>query len=120
MSSSTAYQNILLTLFICILGFAFSAPDTTDNAEVGAHENGGQLAYILAKRSSQMPLIPPPNIYQKRFSTFFNRQAENKRAGDGYWIWMPAHGYMAVPRDEAMEDAGGRDGMNNLLRYGKK
>jgi hypothetical protein len=43
-------------------------------------------------------LQAPPNYYAARLANYL-RPVEAKR-DDGYWIWMPAHGYMSVPRDE--------------------
>lgn len=74
------------------------------------------LAHLLRRRSAE--LQAPPHYYASRLAAYLH-SAPSKR-DDGYWIWMPAHGYMSVPRDEVVSSSGDKDGMGNLLRYGRK
>ena len=74
------------------------------------------LAHLLRRRSAE--LQAPPHYYASRLAAYLH-SAPSKR-DDGYWIWMPAHGYMSVPRDEVVSSSGDKDGMGNLLRYDRK
>lgn len=82
-------------------------PDSTDISAT--------LAHILRRRSSE--LQGPPQIYADQLAEYL--QAVPIKRNDGYWIWMPAHGYMSVPRDEPLSNRE-KDGTGNLLRYGRK
>ncbi|BFZ14154.1 hypothetical protein BsWGS_17193 [Bradybaena similaris] len=78
----------------------------------GPSPRHGALGLLLRKRSLEAALRAPPSIYSESLI-----EAPAKR-DDGYWIWMPAHGYMPIPTDDAPEQQGSRDSMGNLLRYG--
>jgi len=73
------------------------------------------LGMLLRKRSLEAALRGPPT--SSLFADSLMEKRSNKR-DDGYWIWMPAHGYMPIPRDEISANTGGSDNTGNLLRYG--
>ncbi|CAL1541689.1 unnamed protein product [Lymnaea stagnalis] len=85
-------------------GAVFSGPTLRNNA----------LRMLLRKRSLEAALRAPRPMYADSLMN-----SRNKRDDGDYWIWMPAHGYMPVPRDEVPEpQTDQRDSMGNLLRYG--
>ncbi|CAG5123608.1 unnamed protein product [Candidula unifasciata] len=88
------------------------APAEESSRLSGTSSRHGTLGLLLRKRSLEAALRAPPSIYSESLI-----ESPAKR-DDGYWIWMPAHGYMPIPTDDAPEQQGGRDSMGNLLRYG--
>ena len=78
----------------------------------------GHFVYVQTNsrhRRHGLSLLSPPNMYQEKFAPFLHRTPSKR---DGFWIWMPAQGYVSVPR-QGQAGANGRGGANsNLLRYG--
>lgn len=111
--SALHWSSALLCLATLVL-LAADASQAENSAET-ADLASPRLAHLLRRRSSEMQA--PPNYYESRLASYL-RPVQAKR-DDGYWIWMPAHGYMSVPRDEAGTNSGDKDIMGNLLRYGK-
>ena len=88
-------------------------------ARLSSAPSASSLAHLLRRRSAELQ-APPPHYYASRLGAgAFLGPAPSKR-DDSFWIWMPAHGYMSVPRDELVASSGDKDGMGNLLRYGRK
>jgi hypothetical protein len=74
------------------------------------------LRYLLSQSKQQEDLTP-----HKRFSEFsvpYLKYRHDKR-NDGIWIWMPAQGYVSVPKQQqTIEDPlNGKPG--KIMRYGK-
>ena len=74
------------------------------------------LRYLLRQNKHA-----PTASAEKRFTEFsmpYFKYRQDKR-NDGIWIWMPAQGYVSVPKQQqAIEnDANGKPG--KIMRYGK-
>ena len=92
-------------------------------AEMQEDPEAGSLAYVLSnfrnmrqRRNDGYSIFAPPSGLSKLSPHY--RAPMKKRDRHGFWIWMPAQGYVSVPRGEV---AGGdrKGGSNsNLLRYG--
>lgn len=111
-----------VSALLCLASLALLATDASqaesysaDPASTRSAASSASLGHILRRRSAEMQA--PPNYYESRLASYL-RPVQAKR-DDGYWIWMPAHGYMSVPRDEVPASSGDKDSMGNLLRYGK-
>uniref|UniRef100_A0A0B6Z3P1 Uncharacterized protein n=1 Tax=Arion vulgaris TaxID=1028688 RepID=A0A0B6Z3P1_9EUPU len=88
------------------------APTEEASPLSGPSPRHASLGLLLRKRSLETGFRAPPSIYSESLI-----ESPSKR-DDGYWIWMPAHGYMPIPTDDAPEQPKDRDSMGNLLRYG--
>lgn len=107
---------LLPAVLLAILQVATPARDSAHIA-TGHASRHTPLGLLLRKRSLESALRGPPT--SSLFSdSLIERMPTNKRGDEGYWIWMPAHGYMPIPREELAEQQGGQDSMGNLLRYG--
>lgn len=75
------------------------------------------LRYLLRQNKH----APSASSVHKRFTEFsvpYFKYRQDKR-NDGIWIWMPAQGYVSVPKQQqAVDDlANGKGG--KIMRYGK-
>ena len=114
-------QCLLLAVTMLSISLVITEPvpmDTVEEGDVPSAESEGRYAYVvtdLRQRRNGLSLLPPPNMYQQKFAPFLHKSPSKR---DGFWIWMPAQGYVSVPRQGS---TGGRrkGGSNsNLLRYG--
>ncbi|KAL8587222.1 hypothetical protein ACOMHN_013306 [Nucella lapillus] len=126
MSLLSSLQHHLLhpALLLLVLCLALSSPALQSRAQAASSDHApsrsaaSSLAQLLRARRSAELQAPPHYYAASRLAGYFG-SAPSKR-DDGYWIWMPAHGYMSVPRDEVASSSGDKDSMGNLLRYGRK
>ncbi|XP_076457759.1 uncharacterized protein LOC143291652 [Babylonia areolata] len=125
MALTTTFRHHLFTSALLLLLLALSASSTQsqDHNDAGSAparlSAASSLAHLLRGRRSAELQAPPHYYAASRLGAGFFGSAPSKR-DDGYWIWMPAHGYMSVPRDEVASSSGDKDSMGNLLRYGRK
>jgi hypothetical protein len=114
----------VVTGLLCLIALSVATPNKDAAGAPAEVREQSRLQYILAnlRRRAELSAIAPPNVYQNKMAPYGNAPtAPMKRAsadGDGFWIWMPAQGYVNVPRDEAA-GAGGGASNSNLLRYGR-
>ena len=54
----------------------------------------------------------------KRYSDFAMPYIKYKR-NNGIWIWMPAQGYVSVPKDQQALDSADAAKQGKIMRYGK-
>lgn len=117
--ASSALHLISLVL-LCLATLSVVAGDQSEASQAELDSDNAQLSaslsHILRRRSAL--LQAPPQYYTPRLANYL-QEAPSKR-DDGYWIWMPAHGYISMPRDESSIQSGNRNSMDNLLRYGRK
>lgn len=104
---------LLPAVLLALLQVAAPARDSAHT--VGHASRHTPLGLLLRKRSLEGALRGPPT--SSIFGDTMLERSPSKR-DDGYWIWMPAHGYMPIPRDEVEEQQSGQESMGNLLRYG--
>ena len=75
-----------------------------------------------AQRQEALPQQLTSNVMlHKRFTDFTTPYLKYKldKRTNGIWIWMPAQGYVSVPRqEETSENAIGKPG--KIMRYGRK
>lgn len=134
---STACCALVAMLAIMMLSVAMAVPyqlgsgPSHDNLEEQALDSDfdlndkpitSQNSYLtwlryLLKQNKNVPFTRE----EKRFTEFsvpYFKYRQDKR-NDGIWIWMPAQGYVSVPKQQqAMEnDANGKPG--KIMRYGK-
>lgn len=116
---AVSYVQLFSAAFVCLacLSIIPGHQSQARSLDSDSSEKATPLGHILRRRSSE--LQGPPQIYADRLSEILHGSSI-KRADDGYWIWMPAHGYMSVPRDEVASQSRDNDRMGNLLRYGRK
>lgn len=116
----TIAPALYLVLIFCSCAVSASRDDyQTGPAE---RELNGELAYILSNirqklrstDSESYPVILQPSSLNAKRSMFGNRSTKKR---GGIWIWMPAQGYVSVPRDE-VSGGGNKGASSNLLRYG--
>lgn len=110
--------NSFLCVLFCILATAtltFTA--TIEEIEEDAAENLlPNIRYFLNNmKNDGMGLEAPPHVYMNKLKRYFSAEAKNKR--NGFWIWMPAQGYVSVP-SEQMAEGSNKNGGGNVLRYG--
>jgi len=81
------------------------------------------LRYLIQQnRAGDLQQQPQPHHAQeKRFTSFgmpYIKYRVDKR-NNGVWIWMPAQGYVSVPKQQQSltEDASSKQG--KIMRYGK-
>nr|QUP52024.1 NKY-2 [Urechis unicinctus] len=87
--------------------------------------DGNQYLAWLHNILSQMRPAPEdqPSTPVKRFSDFsvpyFKYRQDKDKRNDGIWIWMPAQGYVSVPKQQQAigDEASGKPG--KIMRYGK-
>ncbi|XP_063443397.1 uncharacterized protein LOC134723778 [Mytilus trossulus] len=128
-TEQTAVMKVDIVLQQCFLLFVTMLSITlvitepvdleTDVADETPSESEGHFVYVNTNPSRQrrngLSLLAPPNMYQQKFAPFLHKTPAKR---DGFWIWMPAQGYVSVPR-QGQAGANGRGGANsNLLRYG--
>jgi len=115
----SSFLQVLVAALVCLASLALlaSASQSEDSNSLSSASlnSAPSLGHLLRRRSAE--LQAPPHYYERMAGML--RSAPSKR-DDGYWIWMPAHGYMSVPRDEVAASSGDKDSMGNLLRYGRK
>jgi len=118
-STLSSALQILVAALVCVASLALfaSASQSEDSSSLNSASlnSAPSLGHLLRRRSAE--LQAPPHYYERLAGML--RSAPAKR-DDGYWIWMPAHGYMSVPRDEVAAASGDKDSVGNLLRYGRK
>ncbi|KAK7497098.1 hypothetical protein BaRGS_00011628 [Batillaria attramentaria] len=118
---AVSFTQLLSAALVCLACLSVMPGHQSQARSVdssSAHsQTSSQLGHILRRRSSE--LQAPPQIYAPRFGNMMHA-APVKRDDGVYWIWMPASGYMSVPRDEVVAQSRDTDGMGNLLRYGRK
>ncbi|KAH9504260.1 hypothetical protein Btru_064475 [Bulinus truncatus] len=104
---------IYLLPAVALAVFHFAAPAEEGSGLTGPLSRHNALRLLLRKRSLESALRAPPSLYPDML------ESPMKRDNDGYWIWMPAHGYMPVPNDEVSEEQQrGQDRQGTILRYG--
>lgn len=113
-----------LVLFSFVLFCSCTASASRDDFQTVPtdREMGGELAYILSNirqklrntDSESFPVLLQPSSLNAKRSIFGNRSTQKR---GGIWIWMPAQGYVSVPRDE-VSGGGSKGASSNLLRYG--
>ena len=117
MNSSTACTCFgLLVCFVATLTFI----DTSPIDEVDDVEGPQNLRYLYNNmRRNGLSLLPPPSVYMNKLQPYIQKPSKRNRH-DGFWIWMPAQGYVSVPQEEvAGGSSKGNGGGGNVLRYGR-
>lgn len=117
--SLVSIYNVLTVVAISYLMIAFVGRETTAEPDVEpAASQDSRLAYLLSnlRNPNGVSLLAPPSIYKSKFKPS-HQSTPTKRDG-GFWIWMPAQGYVPVPRQDAGGESGRGSGSSNLLRYG--
>ncbi|KAK7089850.1 uncharacterized protein [Littorina saxatilis] len=120
---ATYTLHILSAFVLCLATLSLSTGSQSEDSNAQADSApsrlaSSSLAHILRRRSAE--LQAPPHIYASRLASYLRPSPSKRDPDGGYWIWMPAHGYMSVPRDEVVSSSGDKDSMGNLLRYGRK
>lgn len=116
----TLAPALFLVLMFCSCAVSASRDDY--QTEPTEREINGELAYILSNirqklrstDSDSYPVLLQPSSINAKRSRFGN--PSTKKRG-GIWIWMPAQGYVSVPRDE-VGGTSNKGSSSNLLRYG--
>lgn len=80
------------------------------------------LLYLLAKAAEKIPrdeiLVAPPGSMASRLHAAGLNYGEVQKRADSYWIWMPARGYVSVPRTQVGVASNGAEQGSHVLRYG--
>ena len=76
------------------------------------------ISYFLnAMKTDGLSLEAPPNVYSNKIKRY-NRFPLSTSKRNGFWIWMPAQGYVSVPAEQLAGGSSTGSGSGNLLRYG--
>lgn len=103
-------------LVCCVMTLTLTGSSPVDDVE--EVENQPNLRYLLSNmRHNGLSLLPPPSVYMNKLQPFIETPSKRNRY-DGFWIWMPAQGYVSVPQEEAAGGASKGNGAGNVLRYG--
>lgn len=118
------YYCQCLSLLLSILALSLIIQQTVAIETEGAVDTQeGGLSYILnnlrQKRTNRLSLLAPPYAYHHKLAPFLQQTAA-KRGEGGFWIWMPAQGYISVPKDDEGANAGANPSKGSILRYGRK
>lgn len=107
------YISVLLCLLATVtLTFTATLKDIEEDAAENFPPN---IRYFLNNmKNDGLGLEAPPHVYMNKLKRYFNAEAKNKR--NGFWIWMPAQGYVSVPSEQFSE--GSKTNGGNVLRYG--
>ncbi|KAH3701087.1 hypothetical protein DPMN_076071 [Dreissena polymorpha] len=111
---------IPISVVLCILAtvtVTYTATASLEEVEAEATENlPPNIRYFLNNmKNDGLSLQAPPHVYMNKLKRYFDADAKNKRSG--FWIWMPAQGYVSVPNEQISEGTKGNGG-GNVLRYG--
>ncbi len=97
--------------------------DGDDSSESRGINNAGDITYLHWLKYALANHKYKPNTESKRFTSFsmpYYKYQAGKR-NNGVWIWMPAQGYVSVPKQQQeaflAEDGSGKPG--KIMRYGK-
>lgn len=112
---SVTYSLGVLFCLLAAISLTYTA--TLEEIEEDAAENfPPNIRYFLNNmKNDGLGLEAPPHVYMNKLKRYFNAEAKNKR--NGFWIWMPAQGYVSVPSEQYAEGSKNNGG-GNVLRYG--
>lgn len=137
-------MNPMVTLFLVtllcgvVIGFAISQDvaksepetDLNDLSDFNLNTKPSSSAqaylnwmrYVLSNVKHQIPErrsanydVPMAVLDQRP-----TRQAAQKRNGNGIWIWMPAQGYVSVPKHQQGLQGADGEKPGKIMRYGRK
>ena len=113
MNSSTVCT--CLGLLVCFVA-TLTLIDTSPVDEVEEVENPPNLRYLFSNmRHNGLSLLPPPSVYMNKLQPYIQKPPSKR---NGFWIWMPAQGYVSVPQEEVAGGQSKGNGAGNVLRYG--
>ena len=99
-----------LACFLATLTLIDTSP--VDDVEDESPQN---IRYLLnSLRHNGLSLLAPPSVYMNKLQPYLQKPPSKR---NGFWIWMPAQGYVSVPQEEAEASSKG-NGAGNVLRYG--
>ncbi|KAL4229265.1 hypothetical protein ACF0H5_012305 [Mactra antiquata] len=116
MHCSTIYGSLgLILCFLATITLTYTSEleEITEDAVQGFPPN---LRYFLNNMNNEgLRLEAPPHAYMNKLKRYLHDTKTDKR--NGYWIWMPAQGYVPVePNDKSTETKGSNGG--NIFRFG--
>lgn len=117
MNPSTVYAGLgLLLCFLATVTLAYTS-ELEDIAEDAADNFPPNLRYFLNNmKNDGISLEAPPHVYMNKLKRYLH-DSKSTAKRNGFWIWMPAQGY--VPVDSSDRTAESKSsGSANVLRYG--
>lgn len=74
------------------------------------------LADMLSRNPSYDSPIPPGSTLQAKLQSYINAQSPMAKR-DGYWVWMPAQGFVPIPKQNGVGSSKSAS-HTKILRYG--
>ena len=107
-------QNLtshIVIFAVCCIGLTISGDLWQGNRP---HPDKNLLSLITrATAARDNALMMPPSGYQGRLPSYYDRTLSKR---EPLWIWMPAQGYVPVPRTSNINTSDGSG--SSVIRYG--
>ncbi|KAK3581725.1 hypothetical protein CHS0354_015494 [Potamilus streckersoni] len=99
---------------VCLVLISIAGRETVASQEIDP-DLIDQPNLRLLLNSVRPALLAPPRVYMDKVEPYLQKRTAKR---DGFWIWMPAQGYVSVPREEVSGGTSKGSSTSNLLRYG--
>lgn len=116
MNLSTIYGGLgLLVCFLATVTLTYTS-ELEEITEDAAGNFPPNIRFLLNNLKNEgVALEAPPRVYMNKLKRYLHETKADKR--NGYWIWMPAQGYVPVePSSKSAESKGSNGG--NIFRFG--
>lgn len=114
---TTSSKSAICCVLVCIVA-AVTLTYTADLQEVeeeAAKNLPPNIRYLLNNMENDgVSLQAPPQAYVENLKRYFH----DKSKRNGFWIWMPAQGYVSMPNEQIPGGASKSQGGGSVLRYG--
>jgi len=106
----------LLLCFLATVTLTYTS-ELEELAEDAAERFPPNIRYFLNNmKNDGLALEAPPHVYMNKLKRYLHdSKAADKR--NGFWIWMPAQGYVPVEPNDKNGDSKGSSG-GNIFRFG--
>ena len=109
---STCLGVLLCFLATVTMTVTASLEDIEEDAALNFPPN---IRYFLNNmKNDGLALQAPPHVYMNKLKRYYDEKTKR----NGFWIWMPAQGYVSVPSEQLSEGSKNSGGNANVLRYG--
>lgn len=112
MNSSTVFAGLgLLLCFLATVTLTYTSElgDATDDFPPN-------IRYFLNNMKNELSPEAPPHVYMNKLKRYLH-ESKSTAKRNGFWIWMPAQGYVPVKEDDRPSETKST-GSSGVLRYG--